>query len=174
MIKNKLMRNFILAFFLLTLNGISCQNKAQNYIHENAEKILPKSVGFVNDFENILNEAEEKTLDSIIKEFKAQTTNEIAIVTIDNINPYTSIGDFTTDLGNYWGVGDVDKNNGLIIVVSKKSRIVWLGSGLGTEKVLTNTILGHIVDEAMIPRFKDGKYFGGILDGVLASIREWK
>src|SRR3989344_1120497 len=77
---------------------------------------FPKPVGYVNDFENILSETEEKELTDIIITNERQTTNQIAIVTIKDYNPYSSLIDYSIGLANYWGVGQKNKNNGIVIV----------------------------------------------------------
>jgi hypothetical protein len=43
-------------------------------------------------------------------------------VSLEKYDNYEFLKDLTTDLGNYWGVGCVDKDNGLIITISKNNR----------------------------------------------------
>jgi len=162
--------------FILVLS--SCGQKKQN--HEissffNRTEIQKYQVPFnsgIGDFEKIFTEEQKEELDSIIKVFDQKTTNQIAIVTIDSLGPYNSLMEFTTDLGNFWGVGQKDKNNGLIITVSKKMRKVWIGTGTGTEKILDDVFLSHLIDSLMIPQFKQEEYFEGIKSGVLGCINE--
>ena len=137
-------------------------------------KNLPLPKGHVNDFENDFTASEIFILDSVITEFEKQTTNQIAIVTVSTIAPYDSVNQFTTDLGNYWGVGDKKKNNGLMIVFSKARREVWLGTGTGTEKILTDVVCKQIIDVYMLPRFKEMKYFEGMRSGLMECIKRWQ
>ena len=58
-------------------------------------------------------------LENILTDYEKLTTNEIVIVTIDSIQPYTDIHLYATDLGDNWAIGKKEKNNGLIISVSK-------------------------------------------------------
>lgn len=135
---------------------------------------FPDPLGFTSDFESILTTAQVAELDSICKAFRDATTNEIAIVTVDSIHPYKNIRDFSVDLGNYWSVGDNEKNNGLLIVVSKNLREMRIATGYDTEKILTDPILKEIIDTEMIPHFKNGNYFEGIRAGLLGCIEKWK
>lgn len=135
---------------------------------------LPKSIGWVNDFEDILTTAQEQKLTDIIVEFDKKTTNQIAIVTVHDISPYENMKTYATALGNHWGVGQKDKHNGLVIVVSKNLRKVWISTGLGTEKVLTNEICKKIIDEKMIPEFRQGNSFEGLVKGLNELIGNWK
>ena len=127
----------------------------------------------IGDYEKIFTENQKNELDSIIKRFAEETSNQIALVTIDSIGPYKSLMEFTTDIGNYWGVGQKEKNNGLIITFSKKRRQVWIGAGYGTEKILNDVVLKHIIDSLMTPNFKQEKYFEGIKSGMLGCIEKW-
>lgn len=140
----------------------------------NAIKKFPRPVGYVNDFENLLTKEQIADLDSCIAIFRRATTNQVVIVTIDSIQPYVSLQDFTTDLGNYWGVGLNDKDNGLMIVVSKTLRNTWIGTGYGTEKILTNDILDVIIATKMVPHFKKGEFYEGIKAGLLECMKKWK
>ncbi len=51
-----------------------------------------------------------------------ETTNEIAIVTISSFEPYETLFEYSLELGNYWGIGKKDKNNGIAIVFGQKIR----------------------------------------------------
>jgi len=158
----------LLLFFLLSFA------KSQSLQKNESFQDLPKKVGYVNDFSDILTFKQEKELSKIIQDFDQKTTNQFAVVTIDSIKPYGSIKDFATDLGNYWGIGQKDKNNGVIIVVCKNLRKVWVGTGLGAERVLTNDICKAVIDIHMIPHFQNGQYFDGIRQGIQELIKQWK
>jgi uncharacterized protein len=173
----KLFTTLLFATLLFSISscGQSLHQKTEKaYINYNAIKSYPKPTGYVNDFESLLSLKEKNQLDSIIIQFEKQTTNQIVIVTIPEIKPYESLKDFSTDLGNYWGVGQAEKDNGLIILVSKNMRQIWIGTGLGSEEILTNSILETIISTTIVPPFKKGAYFEGIRAGLIACIDNWK
>lgn len=133
---------------------------------------IPQPRGWVNDFENILTPAEEQALDSLITAYQKQTTVQIAIITIDtlmvtdnNFEPYT------LDIANTWGVGDKEKDNGILIGFSSGHRRVRIQNGLGFEKLITNAETKVIVDTAMLPQFKQGNYYQGIRNGLLEMMQ---
>jgi uncharacterized protein len=173
----KSISNFIIIILLLSISacGQSQENNSKDsFINYKAIKKYPEPAGYVNDFESLFSIKEKQQLDSIINEFEKQSNNQIAIVTIASVKPYETLKDFTTDLGIYWGVGQTDLDNGLIITVSKNMRNIWIGSGLGTEKILTDEILKDIIDTKIIPYFKTGDYFEGIKLGLMECINNWK
>jgi len=149
------------------------QDKGRFVNYKEIEK-FPRPEGCINDFEHIFTIDQKQELDSIITHFSNVTTNQIAIVSVKKYKPYESIKDLTTDLGNYWGVSSADKDNGLIITISKNKRSIWIGTGLGTEKVLTNEIVSNVIDNIMIPYFKKDNYFEGIKFGLLELMELWK
>jgi len=133
---------------------------------------LPK--GYINDYEHLFTIEQKQELDSIITDFSNLTSNQICIVSVETYEPYESIKDFTTDLGNFWGIGRADKDNGLIITISKNKRAIWIGTGLGTEKVMTDETVKNIIDTKMIPYFKESNYFEGVKAGLLELVKLWK
>ncbi|HKK38348.1 MAG TPA: TPM domain-containing protein [Cryomorphaceae bacterium] len=136
--------------------------------------IFPKPTGYVNDFENILTDAEEKELTALIKGLESQTSDQISIVTLTGLEPYDNIDDYSFDLANYWGVGQKDKNNGILIAIGKELRKIRIQNGFGIEKRLTDAETKRIIDEVMIPEFKNDNYFEGLKKGVEAIIQELK
>jgi len=136
--------------------------------------MFPKPTGYVNDFENILTDAEEKELTTLIKGLESQTSDQISIITLTNVKPYDNIDDYSFDLANYWGVGQKDKNNGILIAIGKELREIRIQNGFGIEKRLTDAETKRIIDEVMIPEFKNDKYFEGLKKGVAAIIQELK
>lgn len=169
-----------LIFLLVIFCTFSCfdlknQNlKKINYTIENAENILPKPIGVVNDFSHIFTQDERNNLEKYLLNFKKETSNEIVIVTMDSIKPYTNVKNIGTDLGNFWGIGSEDKNNGLIIVLSMNDREIGISSGTATEKVLTDDFLKSTLNKEIIPYFKEDKFYEGILNGLNIITNYWK
>ena len=91
------------------------------------------------DFEDIIEREDEILLARLIQTHQNKTTNQIAIVTLDSIGSYTDFDLYTIDLANHWGVGEKDKNNGVLIAVSKKYRKVRIQVGDGLLNSLTKT-----------------------------------
>ena len=108
------MKNILLFVSIFILS--SCGSKKI----VDSQKKFPTPTGYVNDFEKTLTKTQEKALSKTIVEFEKRTTNQIAIVTFDSMYSYTDIKDFGTDLGNEWGIGTEEMDNGLLILVSQK------------------------------------------------------
>ncbi|HMG66593.1 MAG TPA: TPM domain-containing protein [Chitinophagaceae bacterium] len=134
---------------------------------------IPKLIGTVNDFEKIYSPQEIKTLDSIIVDFKKRKTIQISIVTIDTtLTKKENFDSWTLKVMNSWGVGEKNKNNGILIAISRGYRRIRIQNGYGIEKILSNGETKEIIDNDMIPSFKEAKYFEGTLNGLQALIKK--
>lgn len=153
----------IINVFLLSLLG-----------YGQTSKDFPELIGPVNDFENVFTAEQIDDLENIISSFEQKTTNEIAIVTINDIAEYSNFDDYTLDLANYWQIGKLYKNNGLVIAFSTNLREISIKTGTGTEKILTDTICKDVIDQEIVPEFKKGEYYRGIKKALLLLISKWK
>jgi uncharacterized protein len=159
----------ILILFL-TLNLLSCRGTSQ----ETEKSIFPIQIGIINDYGQIFTESQQTELTKIVYDYNVETTRQIVVVTIDSIKPYKNIQKYATDLGNNWGVGIAEKNNGLIIAVCKPCRQIGIATGLETELILTDEICKNVIDQTIIPEFKKGNFYSGTKNGVTELIEKWK
>ncbi|CAL2087228.1 TPM_phosphatase domain-containing protein [Tenacibaculum sp. 190524A02b] len=169
----------------LTISLVSCKLTVSE---RNTKKTIPffdfnsvekykqsKLTGqIVNDYSNILNPSQKRQLTSLISNYYKKTTRQIALVTVNNIESYTDIRKFSTDLGNYWGIGSAEKNNGILIVFCNPCKQIRIATGLDTQKVLTDDICSTILNNNMIPYFKEGKFYEGFENGITELIKQWK
>ncbi|MBR9859390.1 TPM domain-containing protein [bacterium] len=125
---------------------------------------------YVFDREEILSIEEEMTLDSMYRLHEKETGNEIALITTANYGGDSTISDFAFELGNTLGVGKASRDNGLLIVFSAANREVRIETGIGTAKVLTDSIAQDIINKHMIPQLKQNQYYQGIYDGSVEII----
>jgi uncharacterized protein len=130
-------------------------------------------LGWTSDFEHVFSKEQIMELDSLIGRFEQATTNEIAIVTIDSL--WTTGDKFDSlilKIGINWGVGKKDKNNGVVIGVSKGLRKIRINTGNGVEGKITDMEAKKIIETIIIPEYKQGNYFEGTKKGLLAIIEE--
>ncbi|MEN1784629.1 MAG: TPM domain-containing protein [Bacteroidota bacterium] len=128
----------------------------------------------VNDYDSIFKPAEKEALTRLLINYEDNTSRQIVIVTVHHLYDYQDIQRLATDLGNYWGVGQTEEDNGLLLLLCKPERQIAIATGLGTEQVLTDSICKRVIDHHMIPYFKEEAYFKGIQEGVLTLISRWK
>lgn len=134
-------------------------------------EIPQKPLGWTTDYEGIFTQTQVDSLNTLISKFQEETTAEIAIVTIDK--SWTTKEKFDSSilaLFNYWGMGKKVKNNGVLLGVSAGQRIIHISNGYGIELKLSNSETKAIIDNTIIPYFKDGNYFEGVRQGLLATM----
>jgi uncharacterized protein len=127
----------------------------------------PSPPRFLNNFSttNILSEAEQAQIEQRLDQFEQETSNEISIVLIDDLG-----GDepwhFATELGEAWGVGKADKDNGLVFLIKPTQenggRQVYLAPGRGLEAAITDLTCQDIIQHEILPAFKQNQYADGI------------
>lgn len=126
--------------------------------------------GWVTDMANILDSETKTKLNQMISKLEAENGTEIAVVTVPDTAPSATPKQFATQLFNYWGIGKIGRNNGILFLISKSDRRVEIETGFGIEKILPNTQVGDIINQQIIPHFKQGDFAGGILAGTKALI----
>ena len=136
--------------------------------------VFPFPIGSVSDYEKVFNESQISKLTDIISEYEKITTREIAIVSVNSIHPYKDIQEYSTDLANEWGIGNPETDNGLLLLFSKNLREIRISTGLGTEKILTDEICKKVIEDTILPEFKNGEYYDGIKNGLSELIVKWK
>ena len=130
----------------------------------------PTPERLVNDFAKVLTPQETQKMEAALVQFARETSTQIVVVTVPSLDGYDK-ADFAYKIGEEWGVGQKGKDNGLVILLKPKvgnSRgQVFVATGYGLEGVLPDAIINRdVVDNEMIPRFKQNDYFSGLAAGI--------
>ncbi len=124
----------------------------------------------VNDLAGILTAAQVEELENLLVQFDRETSTQVAVVIVPSLEGMDP-GDFAFRIGESWGVGHEGKNNGVVMLVKPKTEReqgkVFIAVGYGLEGVIPDAVAnGKIIDQEMIPRFRENDYFGGIKNGL--------
>jgi len=120
-----------------------------------------RPTGFVQDFAKILTDEQVTQLETTLQFFEKNTTNEIAVVTIQSLDG-DAIENVAQEIFTKWGIGKKDKNNGVLLLVSLSDRKTRIHTGYGVEGDLTDIGTSYIQREVITPAFRDEDYFGGL------------
>ena len=126
----------------------------------------PDYTGYVNDFAGLMDSASISDLETLIDGVEKNTGAEIAVVTIDSLEGIT-IEEYAVELFEYWGIGKADEDNGILVLVALLDREVRIEVGYGLEGVITDLEAGRIIDDIIVPNFKEENYNRGIYDAVV-------
>ncbi len=135
----------------------------------------PDPPRLVNDFAGVLSAAELKALEDKLVIFNDTTSNQIAVVIVDDLQGYDR-SDFAFRVARDWGVGQGDFNNGVLILVKTKTERsdgqIFIATGYGLEGAIPDIACAEIIDREILPQFRSNDYYGGLDAGtdVLMSL----
>jgi uncharacterized protein len=128
----------------------------------------------VYDYANVLSSTEKSQLEEKLIKYSDSTSTQIVVITIESLKG-EDIGILTPKWGQTWGIGGSEKNdNGVIILLAKAERKIWISPGYGLEDRLTAGIGGEITRNIIIPEFKAGSYYNGLDKGADAIFDVFK
>ena len=115
----------------------------------------------VYDEINLLSPSEKATLEEKLIRYSDSTSTQIVLVTINSTE-----GEYINYLGaewlTKWGIGQADKDNGILILLAKNDRKIGINTGFGVEHLLTDALSKRIIERDIIPYFKRDDYYGGL------------
>lgn len=126
---------------------------------------VPTNDGFVTDTAGVLTPEQDTTLEQRLMDYQKQTSNEVAILIVPTLAG-EPIADAAVAIGRAWGVGDEKKNNGIIILIARDDRQLFLATGYGLEGSVPDIVARGIVEQEILPHFRDGNYYDGIVAGL--------
>lgn len=132
---------------------------------------FPSPQGYVSDFAGLLSDSGKAELEDSLSQLAADTTAEIAVVTVSNLDGST-IEEYAVRLFEEWGIGTKEEDNGVLFLIAVEEREVRIEVGYGLEAILTDGRCGRILDNDVLPSFRNGDYETGILQGA-ASIETY-
>jgi uncharacterized protein len=137
----------------------------------------PNPPRLVNDFAHVLTADQVGALEQKLVAYDDSTSIQIAIVTVQTTGDY-AIEDYALKILRVWGVGNKKTNNGLVIVAAINDHKVYIATGYGMEGSVPDVTAKEIIDNEIVPNFKDNNYYRG-LDAaadavVMASRGEYK
>ena len=142
-----------------------------------AQYTIPEKPSFqtsVYDYANVLSASEKTQLEEKLIRYSDSTSTQIVVITIESLKG-EDIGILTPKWGQTWGIGGTEKNdNGVIILLAKAERKIWISAGYGLEDRLTAGIGGEITRNIIIPEFKAGSYYNGLDKGTDALFDVFK
>ncbi len=117
---------------------------------------------YVTDMAGMLSQTAVSRIDSIMADAWRQSSAEPIIVIVDNLDG-ENIDDYATELFELWKPGKKDKDNGVIMLISKEDRKFVIRTGYGAEGVLPDALCWVILNETMKPYFQQEDYDNGVI-----------
>ena len=112
---------------------------------------------YVNDYADVLSDETESHILSTAVDLERQTGAQVVVLTVNSLEG-EEISDYAVETFRDWGIGDEEKNNGVLIVLSVGDREMWITTGYGLEGTLTDTRLGQFRDHFAIPYYQNDQF----------------
>lgn len=157
--KRKIKFKFFVLFIISLLFLANANVSAANISY------MPTNNFYVNDFANLLNSQTENTIMETSKQIEKITTAQVVVVTIQKMNGM-DIESYANQLFNKWGIGQADKDNGVLLIISKSERKVRIEVGYGLEGAINDAKAGRILDNLAVPYLKSNDYDTAVLNVV--------
>jgi len=126
---------------------------------------FPPLEGRVVDGARLLSPAKEQEITAKLEALERETTDQVVVVTIESLQGH-EIEDYGYQLGRAWGIGRQDKDNGALLLIAPDEKKVRIEVGYGLEPVLTDAMSALIIQNAILPAFRQGDFERGITQGV--------
>ena len=135
-----------------------------------AQIAVPPLTGRVTDQTATLTAEQKTALEQTLQAFEARKGSQIAVLIVPTTEPET-IEQYALRVAEQWKLGRKKVDDGAVLVVAKNDRTLRIEVGYGLEGALNDAVSKRIISEIIVPRFKQGDFFGGIAAGIDRMIR---
>jgi len=135
-----------------------------------AEVAVPALRARVTDLTGTLSEAQRAELEASLAAYEARRGSQMAVLMLPSTKP-EEIEQYAIRVAEAWKVGRKGVDDGVILVVAKDDRRVRIEVGYGLEGAIPDSVAQRVIDERLVPRFREGDFFGGLRDAADQLIR---
>ncbi|MGN2391613.1 TPM domain-containing protein [Pelomicrobium sp. G1] len=130
-----------------------------------AQAPVPELRARVTDLTGTLSAGERQALEQRLEAFEKKKGSQIAVLVVPTVRPET-IEQYAIRVAERWKLGREGIDDGVLVLVAKEDRELRIEVGYGLEGVLPDAIAKRIIDEVIVPRFRQGDFYGGLSAGV--------
>jgi uncharacterized protein len=133
-----------------------------------AQPAPPQLTAPVNDFANVIDSDSQQAMESLILSLQQASGDVVVVATVDTFQPYGDIREYAVKMfeNGGRGIGQRGKDNGVLILLAVKDRMVWVEVGYDLEQFITDGFSGETSRQYMAPEFRRGNYGAGLLAGL--------
>ena len=129
---------------------------------------VPAFHGYVNDDAGVIGAERSAQLESFLDQVHQKTGAQFAVLTVASCEPEDP-STFKTRVFNAWGIGDKERRDGLLLLVSMKEHAILFETGYGLEGTLPDGWQARMLRDLAVPEFRGGRPADGIVAAVLAA-----
>ncbi len=144
---------------LLIINLLFCVTAFSQGI-DKVVPARPTPPRLINDFANVLTPEQEQALERKLVAYDDSTSTQIVVVTVGSTQDYP-IEDVGLQVLRKWGVGNKEKDNGIVILAAITDRDVTIRTGYGMEGAIPDITAKNIIENDVLPGFREQNYYRG-------------
>lgn len=137
------------------------------------EEVVSELDSPLNDFTNTFNDNERKQLYFKLRSINSEGLLDVGLILVPTTGNIP-ICNYASRIADAWALGSLRKNNGLLILMAMEDREIYIISGTGIWNQLDDKTLNVIIDNVMVPSFKQGDYEEGLSRGLDALVSVMK
>jgi uncharacterized protein len=126
---------------------------------------IPSLSSPVTDLTGTLTRDQVASLDQTLRAFEARKGSQVAVLIVPTVQP-ESIEQYSIRVAEVWQLGRKGVDDGVIFVIAKNDRIMRIEVGKGVEGALPDAIANRIIREDVMPHFRSGEYYLGVVAGL--------
>ncbi len=122
---------------------------------------IPKWTAPVLDEAQVIPAADEERMNQFVKVLEQRTGAQIAVYTVATLAGQDAAM-LATELAEQWGVGNREKDNGVLVLIAPADRKDFTATGRGVEGALPDSLVGSLRRDVLVPALQSGDYGGGL------------
>lgn len=132
---------------------------------------LPKFTAPVVDDAGVIDDPTESSLNAKLEQFRTAVGPQIAVLVVGSTGNQT-IEDYGIDVAREWGIGDKQRDDGVLLLIAVNDRKLRIETGSGIEGDLTDVEAGRIIDSVVVPELRNDNPTAAVVAGVDALTTE--
>jgi len=138
------------------------------------ERIPPPPAQYFNDYAGAVSPAVAQELNGKLEQFEKDSSNQLLVAIYPRMESDSSVEDYTVRVAQSWHAGQKKKDNGAVLFVFMQEHQVYIQVGYGLEAVLPDATAKRIIENEIVPRFRQKDVDGGMTAAVTAMIAATK
>jgi uncharacterized protein len=130
-----------------------------------ADAAIPPLTARVTDATGTLTSEQRSALEQTLHAFENKKGSQISVLIVPTTQPET-IEQYSIRVVEQWKLGRKSVDDGVLLIVAKDDRTLRIEVGYGLEGALNDATSNRIINETIVPRFRQGDFYGGITAGV--------
>ena len=124
----------------------------------------------VVDTTGTLDAATVQRLDAQARALQQRKGSQLQVLVVPSTQP-DSIEQYAVRVFEAWKLGRKGVDDGVLLLVAKDDRAVRIETGYGLEGAIPDAVANRVIQEYLVPRFRQGDYAGGIVDATAQLVK---